>query len=74
MTHWLPAEVVMLVALCSLDSTSAIVSNEPKTLDSGCWGSGAPLYRGAELHMIDLRQAGPVPHSSSLWLKLAIVK
>lgn len=50
MTHWLSAEVVMLVALCSLDSTSAIVSNEPKTLDSGCWGSGAPLSRGAVLH------------------------
>lgn len=46
MTHWLSAEVVMLVALCSLDSTSAIVSNEPKTLDSGCRGSGAPLSRG----------------------------
>lgn len=72
--HWLSAEVVMLVALCPLDSTSAIVSNEPKIPDSGCRGSGAPLSRGAALHMIDLRQASPVPDSSPLWLKLAIMK
>lgn len=67
MTCWLSAEVVhlvMLVALCSLDSTSAIVSNEPKILDSGCvcvCGGEAPFSRGAVLHMIDLRQASPVP-------------